>query len=158
MKTKIFAAPFVLLFALVVLTSAHPVASSFETKLTALESKLSLSNMSVENFLKLSKSDLKELNGGSITFKERLVFKQLQSELRKEVKLEKIKSSDLINIESLAEERGSQFKIGGFILGFLLGLIGVALAHIFSQDKGFRRSSWQGLGAWIILLLIRVLV
>ena len=158
MKTKIFAAPIFFLFALVVLTSSHPVASSSDSKLITHESKLSLSNMSVEDFLKLSKSDLKELNGGSITFKESLVFKQLQNELRKEVKHEKIKPSDLINIESLAEERVSQFKIGGFILGFLLGLIGVALAHIFSQDKGFRRSSWQGLGAWIILLLILVLV
>lgn len=158
MKTKIFAAPIFFLFALVVLTASHPIASSSDSKLITHESKLSLSNMSVEDFLKLSKSDLKELNGGSITFKESLVFKQLQNELRKEVKHEKIKPSDLINIESLAEERVSQFKIGGFILGFLLGLIGVALAHIFSQDKGFRRSSWQGLGAWIILLLILVLV
>ena len=43
---------------------------------------------------------------------------------------------------------------GGFALGLLLGLIGVALAHIFWKDKTFRRSSWYGLGVWIVIVLI----
>ena len=47
-----------------------------------------------------------------------------------------------------------EFNFGGFILGFLLGLIGVALAYIFSSDDAFRRSAWYGLGTWLILLLI----
>ena len=47
-----------------------------------------------------------------------------------------------------------EFNFGGFILGFLLGLIGVGLAYIFSDDEVFRRSAWYGLGTWVILLLI----
>ena len=43
---------------------------------------------------------------------------------------------------------------GGFALGLLLGLIGVALAHIFWKDKTLRRSSWYGLGVWIVIVLI----
>ena len=46
------------------------------------------------------------------------------------------------------------FNFGGFFLGFLLGLIGVGLAYIFSDDEVFRRSAWYGLGTWVILLLI----
>ena len=48
----------------------------------------------------------------------------------------------------------TDFNIGGFLLGFLLGLIGVGLAYIFSDDPSFRRSAWQGLGAFVILILI----
>ena len=52
----------------------------------------------------------------------------------------------------------SSFNLGGFLLGFFLGLIGVGLAHIFSDDKDFRRSSWKGLGVWVILLLVLTLI
>ena len=44
--------------------------------------------------------------------------------------------------------------VGGFALGLLLGLIGVGLAYIFSDDPTFRRSSWYGLGVWIVILLL----
>jgi hypothetical protein len=48
--------------------------------------------------------------------------------------------------------------IGGFLLGFFLGLIGVLLAYIFSQNPAFRSASWKGFGVWLILLLIIVLL
>lgn len=42
----------------------------------------------------------------------------------------------------------------GFAIGLLLGLIGVILAHIFSSDKTFRKSSWYGFGVLLIILLV----
>jgi hypothetical protein len=42
----------------------------------------------------------------------------------------------------------------GFALGLLLGLIGVILAHIFSSDRTFRKSSWYGFGVLLIILLV----
>lgn len=48
----------------------------------------------------------------------------------------------------------TEFQIGGFLLGLLLGLIGVLLAYIFSDDKDFIRSAWYGVGTWIILYII----
>ena len=47
-----------------------------------------------------------------------------------------------------------EFYWGGFILGFLLNLIGVILAYIFSRDSNFRNSVWQGLLARIIVAFI----
>jgi len=46
------------------------------------------------------------------------------------------------------------FHIGGFALGFLLGLIGVGLAHLFSKNPAVKRSSWYGLGLWMIVFLL----
>ena len=50
----------------------------------------------------------------------------------------------------------ANFNFGGFILGFLLGLIGVGLAYIFSDDDAFRRSAWYGFGTWLIIWLLLV--
>ena len=47
-----------------------------------------------------------------------------------------------------------EFNFRGFILGLLLGFIGVGIAYTSSSDEAFRRSAWYGLGAWVILLLI----
>lgn len=49
---------------------------------------------------------------------------------------------------------GSDFHIGGFALGFLLGLLGVVLAYIFSKNQSLRKSSWYGLLAVVILVLL----
>ena len=48
----------------------------------------------------------------------------------------------------------TEFQIGGFLLGLLLGLIGVLLAYIFSDDKDFIRSAWYGVGTWMIIYLL----
>ena len=44
--------------------------------------------------------------------------------------------------------------IGGLLLGFFLGLIGVGLAYLISKNPSFKRSSLYGFGLWLILLLI----
>ena len=49
-----------------------------------------------------------------------------------------------------------EFHFGGFILGLLLGIIGVGLAYILSNNTTFRRSAWYGLGAWIIVYLLLI--
>jgi hypothetical protein len=49
-----------------------------------------------------------------------------------------------------------EFHFGGFILGLLLGIIGVGLAYIFSSDAAFRRNAWYGFGTWMIIWLLLV--
>ena len=46
------------------------------------------------------------------------------------------------------------FYFGGFILGLLLGLIGVLIAYLMKKDNAFIRSTWIGWGAWVVLLVI----
>lgn len=48
----------------------------------------------------------------------------------------------------------AELHFGGLILGLLLGIIGVGLAYIFSQNPDFRRNAWYGFGIWIIIYLL----
>ena len=48
----------------------------------------------------------------------------------------------------------AEFHFGGFILGLLLGIIGVGLAYVFSNNPNFRRNAWYGFGTWIIIWLL----
>jgi hypothetical protein len=50
----------------------------------------------------------------------------------------------------------AEFHFGGVILGLLLGLLGVGLAYIFSDNPDFRRNAWYGCGTWVLLYLIIV--
>ncbi len=83
-----------------------------------------------------------------------MVFKIAQRELKKEIKAGRVSKDKVLDVKAFVADEMPKFNIGGFVLGLLLGLIGVGLAHIFSNDKSFRRSSWYGFGALLILVVI----
>jgi hypothetical protein len=114
--------------------------------------------MSVKTFLSLSPKDIYAGTGKKLSFKEKMGLKIAQKELKTKVKENQIDENTIVDLDKQMGYGESSFNIGGFLLGFILGLIGVGLAHIFSDDKDFRRSSWKGLGAWIILLLVLALI
>jgi hypothetical protein len=49
-------------------------------------------------------------------------------------------------------EKGN-FHLGGILLGFFLGLIGVGLVYVFSKNPAAKRSSLYGFGIWLLLFL-----
>ncbi|MAQ32343.1 MAG: hypothetical protein CMD26_06425 [Flavobacteriales bacterium] len=53
-------------------------------------------------------------------------------------------------IDSVKESFKSDVEWGSFLVGFLLGLLGVLLVWIFDGDTS---SAWKGFGAWLILIL-----
>ena len=67
-----------------------------------------------------------------------------------------VNSSQEFNLTESLTTAPAEFHFGGFLLGLLLGIIGVGLAYIFSDDEDFRRNSWYGLGTWLIIWLLLV--
>lgn len=109
---------------------------------------LNASKMTVEQVLNLTPKQYEKLTGVELSFKEKMAF----SLLKKELKKNDINST--INLEAAMAESSSDFSWGGFFAGFLLGLIGVALVYIFSQDQAMRKASWKGLGVYLLLLVL----
>ena len=157
---KILSFSLIMAVLMISLSSSIPVSKEE----TVLEKKVSndnismLSTMTNKQFLTLSPQTYYKLTGIKMSFKERMALRIAQKNIRTEIKSKSIEENATINYEMAVGNGESSFRIGGFILGFLLGLIGVGLAYIFSNDKDFIRSTWKGLGGWVILLLVLALL
>lgn len=147
---------FAITICMVLLTSSVPIRKS---ELTPNEKVLNKSlvapaKMTLEQFVKMSYKDFAILKGKKMTIKEKLVLKFTQRQLKKEIIAGHVSKDYELDALNHMNEELPKFNIGGFVLGFLLGLIGVGLAYIFSNDKSFRRSSWYGFGGYLILLIV----
>ena len=159
-KIKLFAVSLIMTVLMVSLSSSIPISKQetvAEKKVTTEKSTL-LTSMTNKQFLTLTPHSYYKLVGTKMSLKERLALKFAQQNIRKEIKNNTIDENATINYKMAVGGEESSFNFGGFILGFFLGLIGVGLAYIFSNDKGFIRSTWKGFGAWVILLLVLVLI
>lgn len=138
-----------LLFGLVftaILTSAIPVRVS--------ETQPPAATVTVDAMLKMNSREFAEVIGHKLSLKEKIVFRIAQRELRKEVKHAGIQSDASLDLQQMMAEGEKNFYFGGFILGLLLGLIGVLIAYLMKKDKAFIRSTWIGWGVWVALLVI----
>jgi hypothetical protein len=138
-----------LLFGLVftaILTSAVPVRVNETTPPAA--------TVTVDALMKMNSREFAEVIGHKLSLKEKIVFRIAQRELRKEIKREGIQSDATLDVQQMMADGEKSFYFGGFILGLLLGLIGVLIAYLMKKDKAFIRSTWIGWGAWVVLLVI----
>lgn len=116
------------------------------------------------SLLDISKLTIKEaevLRNEKMKFSEKIAFKVAQRKLR-----QSINSDGSLNdrrlIKNLKKGNGDGeggFHAGGFILGLLLGLIGVIIALLINDDKKKSRIKWSliGWGVWIAIVLIAYL-
>jgi hypothetical protein len=115
------------------------------------------------SLLDLSRMKVKELEamtGAKMKLADKLGFSIAQKQLRNS-----INSDGTINNKKLSKiaakaDAGSGFHLGGFALGFLLGLIGVLIAYLIKDDKKAARVKWAwlGLAAWLVIVLIAVIL
>lgn len=105
--------------------------------------------------LDLSPKQYTEITGEKLNFKEKLAFSFMKKKLRKD---ETLNLDEKVDVKQAAANASGGFNILGFLVGLLFGIIGVALVHIFSQDKTARRSSWMGFGVLLIAALVLFLI
>jgi hypothetical protein len=114
--------------------------------------KISLIELSV-----ISAKDLQSLTKRKMTFAERISFKIAQNKLRQNIAIDG--TIEKKKVEKFFLKRGGEtgFHIGGFALGFFLGLIGVLIAYIINDDYKRNRVKWAWIG-WGIFVAIYVIV
>ena len=109
-------------------------------------------NMPLEQFLNFTPKKFKEERGKKLSLKDKLALKFIQKNLSHTVK----NGTNLPVSFDLAQE-ARKFKIGGFLLGFFLGILGL-LISLFFKDKDTRRSVLYGFGVQLILGIILILL
>lgn len=104
---------------------------------------------------KISKDDLEKLTGRKMNLGESFAFKIGQKKLKKGINSEGIVTNKKLS-KAFYSDGETGFHLGGFALGFLLGLIGVLIAYIINDDKkqNRRKWAWIGLGVVVVLSLI----
>lgn len=137
-----------LLFGLVlsaILTSAVPVRIAEEAPSSA--------QLTVDAIVKMNPREFSEAIGHKLSLKEKVVFRLAQRELRKEIKNENLQSDTTLDVQQMMADGEKGFYFGGFILGLLLGLIGVLISYLMKKDKAFTRSAWIGWGVWVAIVI-----
>ncbi len=144
-KTKIIIG----LFALIILfpLQSEAVIKSVNPQKSFLQEEFGVSN--IQDFLSLSIADINRTTGKKLTFKDKVVFKLTQRKIKKN-----IKKGTFFNAKTEYENATNNFNVGGFMLGFFLGPIGVLLAILFGGNA--LKSSLLGFLCLIIAIVIVV--
>ena len=106
----------------------------------------------------ISVKDFEALSGQKMKFFEKAGFKLAQRDLRKSINEDgTLNNKNLDKLLKKADDGSGGFHLGGFALGFLLGLIGVLVAYLINDDKKRTRVKWAWLGVATILVLYLLL-
>ena len=116
-------------------------------------------SISLKQLSTISMDDMESLSGRKMNWAEKFAFKKGQRKLARNIEADGTINSKKLNKVAAPMASGG-FHIGGFALGFLLGLIGVLIAYLINDDKKRTRVKWSWLGllAAFILILIFVLI
>jgi hypothetical protein len=151
-----------LILALVVLSSSF--ASVVEPSKKASDILVPIGSsgykISLQDLSQISVKDFETLSGQHFKLTDKIGFKLAQRELRKSINNDGSLNSKKLNKFLKKADGETGFHVGGFALGFLLGLIGVLIAYLINDDKKSNRVKWAwiGLGAWVVILLIALAV
>jgi len=110
----------------------------------------------------ISMADLQALTGRKMNFMQRMNFKMAQKKLRKSIAADGTIKNKRIATFITKGHKGkageSGFHLGGFALGFFLGIIGVLIAYLLDDDYKQNRVKWSWIGLAAAVLLWVILV
>jgi hypothetical protein len=107
----------------------------------------------LEEFLSLTPKKYTELTGKKMTLPQKVSLKIAQHKVKRA-----IKKGQSVDLNALSKDVDtSNFNIGGFVLGLLLGIIGVLIAYLVG-DHDVVKWAWIGFAVWVgIVLLVLIL-
>jgi hypothetical protein len=113
--------------------------------------------ISVLDLSRINVKAFESISGRHLNFFDRLGFKLAQKKLKKSINADGTIDNKKLN--KLLAEGETGFHLGGFALGFLVGLIGVLIAYLINDDKKKNRVKWAwiGFGVWIVILLLFII-
>jgi hypothetical protein len=116
--------------------------------------------VSLMDLSRMKVKDLEAITGNKMKLVDKIGFIAAQKQLRNSINADGTISSKKLEKVAAKADGDSGFHLGGFALGFLLGLIGVLVAYLIKDDKKRNRVKWAWLGlvAWIAIWLIFVII
>ena len=141
---------------------AFSVVSSFPRKASDVYVPIGATGLriSLQNLATIDVKDFEKLSGRHLNFIDRFGFKLAQRKLRNGIAADG--TIDNKKLKKFLDEgdHSSGFHLGGFALGFLLGLIGVLLAYVIGGDPEVKRNraKWAWIGFGLITAIEVVLV
>ena len=155
----------ILLLSVVLFTQSFGAASTTVTTLKADQITLPIGStgktISLAELSTISVKDFQLLTGKHMSLFNKALFKIEQRKLRKSINDDgTINNNALKNLAKKDIDNSEGFNLGGFALGFLLGLIGVLIAYLIGGDNQHNRTKWAwiGFGIYVAILLVVLLV
>lgn len=112
--------------------------------------------VSLMDLSRMKAKELEAITGEKMNLKDKVGFAIAQKQLRSSINADGTINNRKLSKIAAKADGGSGFHLGGFALGFLLGLIGVLIAYLIKDDKKAARVKWAwiGLAAWVVIWLI----
>jgi hypothetical protein len=116
--------------------------------------------ISLMDLSRMKVKDLEAITGEKMKLTDKVGFAIAQKQLRNSINADGTINNNKLNKAAAKADGGSGFHLGGFALGFLLGLIGVLVAYLIKDDKKAARVKWAWIGfavgivLWLIVFVI----
>jgi len=124
-----------------------------------------LGNNNQISLLEISKmkiQDYEKLSGKHLNFFEKITFKAGQKKLKKSIAADGTITNKRLIKAMYGADHSRGFHLGGFALGFFVGLIGVLIAYMIrgdeEVDRNRRKWAWIGFGTYVVLLLVVIMI
>jgi hypothetical protein len=118
-----------------------------------------LSLITAKQFLSLTPKKYQELTGKKMNLFQKIEFKMLQHKVKGMVKRGEVVT--MADVKDRVDELSSM-NVLGFLLGLVLGPVGVVIALILKEtgnvDAGVLRWSLYGLLVWLAIVLVAILI